>query len=102
MQNQQENLANINSNLVALQTQLEQAMNIMLENARRLQDIHNQLNNDFSSSKNIRPFLQVLLQVEQFYLQQQNKFPAACVTSKYSHYRICFRSNGIIRQPILS
>lgn len=31
-------------------------------------------NNDFSSSENIRPSLQVLLQVEQFYLQQQNKF----------------------------
>lgn len=74
LQNQQENLANINNNLVALQTQPERAMNIMLENARRLQDIRYQLNNDFSSNDDIRPSLQVLLQVEQLYLQQQNKF----------------------------
>lgn len=74
LQNQQENLANINSNLVALQTQPERAMNIMLENARRLQDIRYQLNNDFSSNEDIRPSLQRLLQIEQFYLQQQNKF----------------------------
>lgn len=74
LQNQQENLANINSNLVALQTQPERAMNIMLENARRLQDIRYRLNNDFSSNEDIRPSLQILLQVEQFYLQQQNKF----------------------------
>lgn len=49
-------------------------MNIMLENARWLQDIRYQLNNDFSSNDDIRPSLQVLLQVEQLYLQQQNKF----------------------------
>ncbi|CAA2930571.1 mechanosensitive channel MscK [Arsenophonus endosymbiont of Bemisia tabaci] len=74
LQNQQENLANINNNLVALQTQPERAMNIMLENTRRLQDIRYQLNNDFSSNDDIRPSLQVLLQVKQLYLQQQNKF----------------------------
>ncbi|MDO1698248.1 hypothetical protein Q2307_26755, partial [Escherichia coli] len=46
----------------------------MLENARRLQEIRNELNNVFNDSAKLRDTQIELLQIEQNYLQQQNEY----------------------------
>ncbi len=47
---------------------------MMLENARRLQEIRNELNSSLNESVNLRPTQITMLQVEQYLLQQQNEY----------------------------
>lgn len=74
LQAEQNDLASYNSYLISLQTQPERAQTIMLENARRLQEIRNELNNVFNDSAKLRDTQIELLQIEQNYLQQQNEY----------------------------
>ncbi|EMH4147306.1 mechanosensitive channel MscK [Providencia stuartii] len=74
LQAEQNDLASYNSYLISLQTQPERAQTIMLENARRLQEIRNELNNIFNDSAKLRDTQIELLQIEQNYLQQQNEY----------------------------
>jgi len=74
LQAEQNDLANYNSYLITLQTQPERAQAVMLENARRLQEIRNELNSVFNESTKLRDTQIELLQIEQNYLQQQNDY----------------------------
>lgn len=74
LQSAQTNLASYNSNLISLQTQPERAQTIMLDNARRLQEIRNELNSAFNETLKLRDSQVELLQIEQNYLQQQNEY----------------------------
>ncbi|WP_182853251.1 hypothetical protein [Arsenophonus endosymbiont of Aleurodicus floccissimus] len=102
LQNQQENMGNINNNLVALQTQLERAMNIMLGNAQRLQDIRYQLNNDFSSN------VKILCPLCKYYYKWNNYICSSRINFNNMHYKLIlnyrmrYRNNRIIQQLILS
>ncbi len=74
LQTKQEDLASYNSQLVSLQTQPERAQAIMLDNARYLQDIRSELNGALMNSAPLRNTQIELLQIEQYYRQQQNDF----------------------------
>ncbi|EKT65005.1 mechanosensitive channel MscK [Providencia burhodogranariea] len=74
LQSEQSDLASYNSYLISLQTQPERAQAIMLDNARRLQEIRNELNNAFYETVKLRDSQIELLQIEQNYLQQQNEY----------------------------
>lgn len=76
LQTQQNNLADYNSQLIGLQTQPERAQAIMLDNVQRLKDIRNALNSTFNSNNSVklRETQTDMLQIEQYYLQQQNEF----------------------------
>lgn len=74
LQTEQNDLATYNSYLISLQTQPERAQAIMLDNARRLQEIRNELNSVFNESAKLRDTQIELLQIEQNYLQQQNEY----------------------------
>lgn len=74
LQKEQNDLATYSSQLIGLQTQPERAQAMMLENARRLQEIRNELNSSLNESVNLRPTQITMLQVEQYLLQQQNEY----------------------------
>ncbi|EOV8087301.1 mechanosensitive channel MscK [Providencia rettgeri] len=74
LQIEQNDLATYSSQLIGLQTQPERAQAMMLENARRLQEIRNELNSSLNESVNLRPTQITMLQVEQYLLQQQNEY----------------------------
>ncbi|MDH2397743.1 mechanosensitive channel MscK [Providencia rettgeri] len=74
LQTEQNDLATYSSQLIGLQTQPERAQAMMLENARRLQEIRNELNSSLNESVNLRPTQIIMLQVEQYLLQQQNEY----------------------------
>lgn len=74
LQTEQADLASFSAQLVGLQTQPERAQSIMMENARRLQEIRDELNGTLNRPANLRPTQTELLQIEQYYLQQQNDF----------------------------
>ncbi|MDR2242565.1 MAG: mechanosensitive channel MscK [Providencia alcalifaciens] len=74
LQAEQNDLATYNSQLIGLQTQPERAQAIMLDNARRLQEIRNELNSTLTDSNKLRPSQVNMLQLEQYLLQQQNEF----------------------------
>ncbi|MEJ3975775.1 mechanosensitive channel MscK [Providencia rettgeri] len=74
LQTEQNDLATYSSQLIGLQTQPERAQAMMLENARRLQEIRNELNSSLNKSVNLRPTQITMLQVEQYLLQQQNEY----------------------------
>ncbi|MEQ5127270.1 mechanosensitive channel MscK [Providencia alcalifaciens] len=74
LQAEQNDLATYNSQLIGLQTQPERAQAIMLDNARRLQEIRNELNSTLTDSSKLRTTQVNMLQLEQYLLQQQNEF----------------------------
>ncbi|WP_083929007.1 mechanosensitive channel MscK [Providencia sneebia] len=74
LQVKQNDLANYNTALIGLQTQPERAQSVMLENAQRLQEIRNELNHAFNDSIKLRDTQVEMLQIEQYYLQQQNEY----------------------------
>ncbi|HEQ1857864.1 TPA: mechanosensitive channel MscK [Providencia alcalifaciens] len=74
LQAEQNDLATYNSQLVGLQTQPERAQAIMLDNARRLQEIRTELNSTLTDSSKLRTTQVNMLQLEQYLLQQQNEF----------------------------
>lgn len=74
LQSEQNDLATYNSQLIGLQTQPERAQALMLDNARRLQEIRNELNSTVNDSVSLRPSQIDMLQVEQYLLQQQNEY----------------------------
>lgn len=74
LQSEQNDLATYNSQLIGLQTQPERAQAMMLDNARRLQEIRNELNSTINDSVKLRPTQINMLQIEQYLLQQQNEF----------------------------
>ncbi|HGN0868204.1 TPA: mechanosensitive channel MscK [Providencia alcalifaciens] len=74
LQAEQNDLATYNSQLIGLQTQPERAQAIMLDNARRLQEIRNELNSTLTDSNKLRSTQVNMLQLEQYLLQQQNEF----------------------------
>lgn len=74
LQSEQNDLATYSSQLIGLQTQPERAQAIMLENAKRLQDIRNELNSTLNDAVSLRPTQINMLQVEQYLLQQQNEY----------------------------
>ncbi|MBD2784754.1 mechanosensitive channel MscK [Xenorhabdus sp. DI] len=74
LQQAQENLASYNSQLTGLQTQPERVQNMLFRNMQRLQQIRNQLNNVLiEQSESSRTQIE-LLQIEQFFLTQQNEY----------------------------
>lgn len=82
LQTEQADLASFSAQLVGLQTQPERAQSIMMENARRLQEIRDELNGTLNRPANLRPTQTELLQIEQYYLQQQNDFKKG-IASQY-------------------
>lgn len=74
LQSEQNDLATYNSQLIGLQTQPERAQAMMLDNARRLQEIRNELNSTLNDSVKLRTTQINMLQIEQYLLQQQNEF----------------------------
>ncbi len=74
LQSEQNDLATYNSQLIGLQTQPERAQAMMLDNARRLQEIRNELNSTLNESVKLRTTQINMLQIEQYLLQQQNEF----------------------------
>ncbi|HGN1707030.1 TPA: mechanosensitive channel MscK [Providencia rettgeri] len=74
LQSEQNDLATYSSQLIGLQTQPERAQAMMLENAKRLQDIRNELNSTLNDAVSLRPTQINMLQVEQYLLQQQNEY----------------------------
>ncbi|MDC9592288.1 mechanosensitive channel MscK [Xenorhabdus sp. IM139775] len=74
LQRAQENLAGYNSQLIGLQTQPERVQNVLFRNMQRLQQIRNQLNNVLAEQSESSRTQIELLQVEQFFLTQQNEY----------------------------
>ncbi|GAB1439724.1 mechanosensitive channel MscK [Providencia sp.] len=74
LQSEQNDLGTYSSQLIGLQTQPERAQAMMLENAKRLQDIRNELNSTLNDAVSLRPTQINMLQVEQYLLQQQNEY----------------------------
>ncbi|MCY0803011.1 mechanosensitive channel MscK [Providencia rettgeri] len=74
LQVEHSDLATYSSQLIGLQTQPERAQALMLENAKRLQDIRNELNNTQDDVVSLRPTQINMLLVEQYLLQQQNEY----------------------------
>ncbi|MEQ4922784.1 mechanosensitive channel MscK [Proteus hauseri] len=74
LQKSQDDLANYSNELIVLQTQPERAQSVLFGNSERLQQIRNALNKSSSDKAQMRPSMVQLLQLEQYYLQQQNNF----------------------------
>lgn len=74
LQKSQDDLANYSNELIVLQTQPERAQSVLFGNSERLQQIRNALNKSSSDKAQMRPSTVQLLQLEQYYLQQQNNF----------------------------
>ncbi|HEJ9412324.1 TPA: mechanosensitive channel MscK [Proteus mirabilis] len=70
----QEDLANYSNELIVLQTQPERAQSVLFNNSERLQQIRIALNKSSADKAQMRPSAVQLLQLEQYYLQQQNNF----------------------------
>ncbi|HCH50104.1 MAG TPA: mechanosensitive channel MscK [Proteus sp.] len=74
LQKSQDDLANYSNELIVLQTQPERAQSVLFSNSERLQQIRSALNKSSSDKAQMRPSAVQLLQLEQYYLQQQNNF----------------------------
>ncbi|MBG3079604.1 mechanosensitive channel MscK [Proteus mirabilis] len=74
LQKSQDDLANYSNELIVLQTQPERAQSILFNNSDRLQQIRTLLNKSSADKAQMRPSAVQLLQLEQYYLQQQNNF----------------------------
>ncbi|XTD83450.1 hypothetical protein AB8849_14790 [Proteus vulgaris] len=74
LQKSQDDLANYSNELIVLQTQPERAQSILFNNSERLQQIRTLLNKSSADKAQMRPSAVQLLQLEQYYLQQQNNF----------------------------
>lgn len=74
LQKSQEDLANYSNELIVLQTQPERAQAVLFNNSERLQQIRTALNKSSADKAQMRPSAVQLLQLEQYYLQQQNNF----------------------------
>ncbi|HEK0658021.1 MAG: mechanosensitive channel MscK [Proteus mirabilis] len=70
----QEDLANYSNELIVLQTQPERAQSVLFNNSERLQQIRIALNKSSADKAQMRSSSVQLLQLEQYYLQQQNSF----------------------------
>ncbi|WP_193014897.1 mechanosensitive channel MscK [Proteus sp. FME41] len=74
LQKSQDDLANYSNELIVLQTQPERAQSVLFNNSERLQQIRTLLNKSSADKAQMRPSAVQLLQLEQYYLQQQNNF----------------------------
>nr|WP_109406805.1 mechanosensitive channel MscK [Proteus faecis] len=74
LQKAQDDLANYSNELIVLQTQPERAQSVLFNNSERLQQIRILLNKSSADKAQMRPSAVQLLQVEQYYLQQQNNY----------------------------
>ncbi|MBI6527690.1 mechanosensitive channel MscK [Proteus vulgaris] len=74
LQKSQDDLANYSNELIVLQTQPERAQSVLFNNSDRLQQIRILLNKSSADKAQMRPSAVQLLQLEQYYLQQQNNF----------------------------
>ncbi|MEQ4987321.1 mechanosensitive channel MscK [Proteus sp. fly-1089] len=74
LQKSQDDLANYSNELIVLQTQPERAQSVLFNNSDRLQQIRTLLNKSSADKAQMRPSAVQLLQLEQYYLQQQNNF----------------------------
>lgn len=74
LQKSQDNLANYSNELIVLQTQPERAQAVLYSNSEKLQQIRIALNKSSADKAQMRSSAVQLLQLEQYYLQQQNKF----------------------------
>ena len=101
LQAEQNDLATYNSQLIGLQTQPERAQASMLDNARRLQEIRNELNSTLTDSSKLRTTQANMLQLEQYLLQQQNEFKSAFY-KRILNSRTFYKNNVITPQRILN
>lgn len=74
LQKAQDDLANYSNELIVLQTQPERAQSVLFNNSERLQQIRTSLNKSSADKAQMRPSAVQLLQLEQYYLQQQNNY----------------------------
>lgn len=74
LQKAQDDLANYSNELIVLQTQPERAQSVLFNNSERLQQIRILLNKSSADKAQMRPSAVQLLQLEQYYLQQQNNY----------------------------
>lgn len=74
LQKSQDDLANYSNELIVLQTQPERAQSVLFSNSERLQQIRTLLNKSSADKAQMRTSAVQLLQLEQYYLQQQNNF----------------------------
>ncbi|MBJ2117593.1 mechanosensitive channel MscK [Proteus penneri] len=74
LQKAQDDLANYSNELIVLQTQPERAQSVLFNNSERLQQIRISLNKSSADKAQMRPSAVQLLQLEQYYLQQQNNY----------------------------
>lgn len=74
LQKAQDDLANYSNKLIVLQTQPERAQSVLFNNSERLQQIRISLNKSSADKAQMRPSAVQLLQLEQYYLQQQNNY----------------------------
>lgn len=74
LQKAQDDLANYSNELIVLQTQPERAQSVLFNNSERLQQIRILLNKSSVDKAQMRPSAVQLLQLEQYYLQQQNNY----------------------------
>ncbi|QGW02098.1 mechanosensitive channel MscK [Proteus terrae subsp. cibarius] len=74
LQKAQDDLANYSNELIVLQTQPERAQSVLFNNSERLQQIRTLLNKSSADKAQMRPSAVQLLQLEQYYLQQQNNY----------------------------
>lgn len=74
LQKSQDDLANYSNELIVLQTQPERAQSVLFSNSERLQQIRTLLNKSSADKAQMRTSSVQLLQLEQYYLQQQNNF----------------------------
>lgn len=74
LQKAQDDLANYSNELIVLQTQPERAQSVLFNNSERLQQIRTLLNKSSVDKAQMRPSAVQLLQLEQYYLQQQNNY----------------------------
>lgn len=74
LQKAQDDLANYSNELIVLQTQPERAQAVLFNNSERLQQIRILLNKSSADKAQMRVSAVQLLQLEQYYLQQQNNY----------------------------
>ncbi|MCT6517906.1 mechanosensitive channel MscK [Proteus vulgaris] len=74
LQKAQDDLANYSNELIVLQTQPERAQSVLFNNSERLQQIRILLNKSSADKAQMRSSAVQLLQLEQYYLQQQNNY----------------------------
>lgn len=74
LQKAQDDLANYSNELIVLQTQPERAQSVLFNNSERLQQIRTLLNKSSADKAQMRSSAVQLLQLEQYYLQQQNNY----------------------------